>query len=132
MSTTRQRELLELYGSGRIGKFFGTTLSFDEQGHAHVDLPYNPSLDQPCGIHGGVVATLLDTAGWFAVAAQSRTIMVTTSELSTHFLNPALECDLHAEGWVVKTGKRISVAEMRVSKFNGDVVAIGTGTFVVI
>ncbi len=132
MSSTRQRELLELFGSGRIAGFLGMTLSFDEQGHAHVDLPYNLNLDQPHGIHGGVMATLLDTAGWFAVAAQSRTILLTTSELSTHFLNPALECDLHAEGWVVKTGKRMSVAEMRVSKSNGNVVAIGTGTFVVI
>jgi len=132
MSTTRQRELLELFSLGRIGKFFGTSLSFDEQGHAHVDLPYNANLDQPCGIHGGIAAMLLDTAGWFAAAAQSRSIMLTTSELSIHFLNPASECDLHAEGWVVKSGKRISIAEMRVSKSSGEVVAIGTGTFVVI
>ncbi len=132
MNTSRQLELLELFGLGRIARFFGTTLSFDEQGHAHVDLPYNPNLDQPCGIHGGVIAVLLDTAGWFAVAAQSKTILVTTSELSTHFLSPALECDLHAEGWVVKAGKRMLIAEMRVSRPDGEVVAIGTGTFVVL
>jgi len=132
MYTTRQKELLELFGLGRIAKLFGTTLSFDEQGHAHVDLPYNRNLDQPCGIHGGVIATLLDTAGWFTVAAQSKTILVTTSEFKIHFLNPALECSLHAEGWVVKAGKRIIIAEMRVSKSNGEIVAIGTGTFVVL
>jgi len=132
MSTKRQQELLELFNTGRIPKFFGFTLSFDEQGHAHVDLPYNPNLDQPCGIHGGIIATLLDTAGWFAVAAQSKTILVTTSELSIHFLNPAQECDLHAEGWVVKAGKRTLIGEMRVSKSDGEVAAIGTGTFVVI
>lgn len=132
MSTKRQQELLELFITGRIPKFFGFTLSFDEQGHAHVNLPYNPNLDQPCGIHGGIVATLLDTAGWFAVAAQSKTILVTTSELSIHFLNPTQECDLHAEGWVVKAGKRTLIGEMRVSKSDGEVVAIGTGTFVVL
>ena len=132
MSTKRQQELLELFNTGRIPKFFGFTLSFDEQGHAHVDLPYNPNLDQPCGIHGGIMATLLDTAGWFAVAAQSKTILVTTSELSIHFLNPAQECDLHAEGWVVKAGKRTLIGEMRVSKSDGEVAAIGTGTFVVL
>lgn len=132
MSTKRQQELLELFNTGRIPKFFGFTLSFDEQGHAHVDLLYNPNLDQPCGIHGGIMATLLDTAAWFAVAAQSKTILVTTSELSIHFLNPAQECDLHAEGWVVKAGKRTLIGEMRVSKSDGEVAAIGTGTFVVI
>jgi uncharacterized protein (TIGR00369 family) len=121
-----------MFSLGRIGKYFGTVLSFDENGHAHVDLPYNPNLDQPCGIHGGVVGTLLDTAGWFAAAAQSKSILLTTSELSVHFLSPALECDLHAEGWVVKAGKRIFISEMRASKRDGTVVAIGTGTFVVL
>jgi len=58
--------------------------------------------------------------------------LVTTSEFKIHFLNPALECSLHAEGWVVKAGKRIIIAEMRVSKSNGELVAIGTGTFVVL
>ena len=132
MYTARQKELLELFSLGPIAKLFGTSLSFDAQGHAHVDLPYNQDLDQPCGIHGGVIATILDTAGWFAVAAQSKTILLTTSEFKIHFLNPALECDLHAEGWAVKSGKRVSIAEMRVSKANGEIVAIGTGTFVVI
>lgn len=132
MSTKRQQELLELFNTARLPKFFGFTLSFDEQGHAHVDLPYNQNLDQPYGIHGGIMATLLDTAGWFAAAAQSKTILVTTSELSIHLLNPAQECDLHAEGWVVKAGKRTLIGEMRVSKSDGEVAAIGTGTFVVI
>ena len=132
MYTTRQKELLELFSLGRIATLFGTTLSFDEQGHAHVDLPYNPKLDQPCGIHGGVIATLLDTAGWFTVAAQSKTILVTTSEFNVHFLSPAIECHLHGEGWVVKAGRRIFIAEMQVSKFTGEVIAIGTGTFIVL
>jgi len=131
MDTDRKRELLELFSTSRIEKYFGTTLSFDNKGHVHIDLPYNPNLDQPRGIHGGVVATLLDTAGFFAAAAVSKSILLTTSELSIHYLNPALECDLHAEGWVLKAGKRISIAEMRVSEPNGGVIAIGTGTFVV-
>ena len=132
MNTDRKRELLELFSLGRIGKYFGITLAFDGKGHVHVDLPYNPNFDQPYGIHGGVVATLLDTAGFFAAAAVSKSVMLTTSELSIHFLNPALACDLHAEGWVIKAGKRISIAEMRVSEPNGGVIAIGTGTFVVL
>jgi uncharacterized protein (TIGR00369 family) len=132
MDTARQKELLEIFSHSRIQKLFGTTLSFDEDGHAHVDLPYNPNLDQPFSIHGGVIAALLDTAGWYSAAAQSETISVTTSELTIHFLNPAIECHLHGEGWVVKAGKRILIAEMRISKPNKEVVAIGTGTFVVL
>ena len=103
------------------------------QGHAHLNLPYNPNLDNILnGIQGGVIATLLDVAGWFAVAAQNEGVWTTTSELSIHFLHPAKECELHTEGWVVKSGKRISVAQMRVSGPNEELVAIGTGTYVVL
>jgi acyl-CoA thioesterase len=132
MNTVRQQELLAVFGLGPITRFFGMALSYDEQGHAHVNLPYNPNLDYPCGIHGGVIATLLDTAGWFAAAAQSETGWVATSEFKIHLLYPAQESDLHAEGWVVKSGKRISIAEMRVSASNGELVAMGTGTFVIL
>jgi uncharacterized protein (TIGR00369 family) len=132
MNTVRQQELLAAFGAAPITRFFGMALSYDEQGHAHVNLPYNPNLDYPGGIHGGVIATLLDTAGWFAAAAQSETAWFATSEFNIHLLYPAQECDLHAEGWVVKSGKRLSIAEMRVSASNEELVAIGTGTFVIL
>lgn len=107
------------------------TLSYDKQGHAHFKLPYNPNLDHAGkGIHGGAMATLLDNAGWFAVAAQKEGVLVVTSEFKVHLLYPVRESELHAEGWVVKSGKRISVAEMRVSASDGELVAIGTGTYV--
>ena len=52
--------------------------------------------------------------------------MVVTSEFKVHLLYPVKESELHAEGWVVKSGKRISVAEMRVSASDAKLVAIGT------
>ncbi|MBA7466520.1 hypothetical protein ES707_01705 [subsurface metagenome] len=58
--------------------------------------------------------------------------MVATSEFKIHLLYPVRERELHAEGWVVKSGKRISIAEMRVSASDGELVAIGMGTYVTI
>lgn len=131
MNTAWQQELIELFRGAPIARFFGMTLSYDEQGHAHFNLPYNPNLDHAMrGIHGGVIATLLDNAGWFAVAAQNEGVWVATSEFKIHLLYPVKESELHAEGWVLKSGKRVSVAEMRVSASNGKLVAIGTGTYV--
>ncbi len=109
------------------------TLSYDKQGHAYIHLPYNPNLDHTMGgIHGGAIATLLDNAGWFAAAAQIEGVWIATSEFKIHLLYPVRESELHAEGWVVKSGKRISIAEMRVSASDGELVAIGTGTYVTI
>ena len=131
MNTAWQRELIELFSRAPIARFFGMSLTYDEQGHAHIHLPYNPNLDHPAkGIHGGVIATMLDTAGWFAVAAHNEGIWIVTGEFKVHLLSPAKESELNAEGWVVKSGKRISVAEIRVSVANGELVAIGTGTYV--
>jgi len=129
MYTKKQKELVELFNTGRISKYFGTTLSYDEQGHAHLDLPYNPNVAQHSAVHVGIIATLLDAVGRFTIGAQSKASFVTTSQLNFHFLSPARECGLHAEGWVVKSGERICVAEMRVTKDDGEVVAVGTGTF---
>ena len=131
MNTAWQQYLIELSRGVPIAKYFGMTLSYDEQGHAHIDLPYNPNLDHAGkGIHGGVMATLLDYAGWCAVAAKKEGILVVTSEFTVHLLYPVKESELHAEGWVVKSGTRISVAEMRVSASDGELAAIGTGTYI--
>jgi len=105
------------------------TLWYDEQGHAHFSLPYNPNLDGTGVVHGGAIATLLDNAGFFAVAAQHEGNGITTSQLNIHLLNRAKQSELHAEGWVVKLGRRSSVAEMRVSTSDGKLVAVGTGTY---
>jgi acyl-CoA thioesterase len=108
-------------------------LSYDEEGHAHVRLPYNPNLDHALGgVHGGALATLLDTAGWFAAAALHDGVWIATTNLNIHLLEPAAQIDLEAEGWVVRRGKRVDVAEMRVTGSDGKLYAIATGTFIVI
>lgn len=131
MNIVWQQELIELFRGVPIARFFGMSLSYGEQGNALIHLPYNPNLDHALkGIHGGAIATMLDNAGWFAVAAQNEGVWIATSEFKVHLLNPVKESKLHAEGWVVKSGRRISVAEMRVSSSSGELIAIGTGTYI--
>jgi uncharacterized protein (TIGR00369 family) len=117
-----------------IARTFGMVLSFDEQGRATVTLPYNPSLDHGLGgIHGGVYATLLDTAGWFtAAAAHDCRCWLATAELSIHFLKPASQVELRATGRLIQVGKRQDVAEMFVHDGQGRLVAHATGTFMVL
>jgi len=131
--TARQRELIWKFSASPIARSFGMSLSYDEEGHAHVHLPYNPDLDHALGgVHGGVIATLLDTAGWFAAAALHDGVWIATTNLNIHLLEPAAEVDLEAEGRVVRRGRRIDVAEMRVTDSDGRLYAIATGTFIVV
>jgi uncharacterized protein (TIGR00369 family) len=117
-----------------IARTFGMKLSYDDEAQAIVDLPYNPGLDHALdGIHGGVYATLLDTAGWFtAAAAHDESCWLATSEMSIHFLAQAQHTRLRAVGRLIKQGKRQTVAEMHLYDAEGQLVGHATGTFIVL
>jgi uncharacterized protein (TIGR00369 family) len=133
--TTRTDELVQLFNEVvPIARFFGMRLSYTEEGNAVIDLPYNPNLDHALGgIHGGVYATMLDTAGWFtAAAAHDVSCWLATAELSVHFLAPAKTTSLRATGRLLKHGKRQNVAEMHLYDGKDHLVGHATGTFVVL
>ena len=114
-----------------IVKTFGMELSFDKDDHAIVTLPYNPNLDHGEGaIHGGAIATLLDNAGFFTSALAIKGIVI-TSEMSFHLLRPAKKVKLIATGNVLKVGKNQVVAEMNCKDEHGNLIAHGTGTFLI-
>ncbi|HKZ51822.1 MAG TPA: PaaI family thioesterase [Candidatus Acidoferrales bacterium] len=71
MTQRRRDELLHLFNhTAPIARTFGMKLSYTDEGNAVIELPYNPALDHALGgIHGGIYATLLDSAGWFTAAA---------------------------------------------------------------
>ncbi len=135
MNPERIDELLRMFNEvAPIACTFGMRLSFDDEGQAIVDLPYNPGLDHALGgIHGGVYATLLDSAGWFtSAAAHDVDCWIATSEMSMHLLLPAAGTALRAVGRLIKTGKRQDVAEMRLYDGEGRLIAHATGTFVIL
>jgi uncharacterized protein (TIGR00369 family) len=134
-SAKRTTELLRLFKErAPIARFFGMQLSYNEEGGAVVELPYNPNLDHALGgVHGGVYATMLDTAGWFTVAATTpRSCWVATSEFTVHLLQPVQRTSLRSVGRLVKIGKRQVVAEMRLEDGEGRLVGHGVGTFIVL
>jgi uncharacterized protein (TIGR00369 family) len=135
MNPERMAELLHLFNEvAPIARTFGMVLSYDDEGRATIDLPYNPDLDHALGgIHGGVYATLLDTAGWFtAAAAHDLSCWVATTEMSVHFLAPVQRSPLRAVGQLIRRGGRQDVAEMRLYDGNDRLVGHATGTFVLL
>ncbi len=115
-----------------IARTFGMQLTYDEDGCAVIELPYNASLDHALGgVHGGVYMTMLDSAGWFTVAALHEQLSwLATSEISVHFLEPVSCKSLRAVGRIIKNGRRQDVAEMRLYNEEGILVAHATGTFI--
>ena len=130
MSTNFKQIFLKLFNEkARIAQNFGMKLTYDENNQAIITLPYNASLDHAGdGIHGGVIATLLDNAGWFTVAL-ARNGFVVTSEMSLHLLRPAVKTEIWARGEIIKIGKRQAVAEMQCWDKEENVIAHGIGTY---
>ena len=116
--------------------WLNTSVDVIERGRIVLSIPFDDKLTNADGgtIHGGVAATLIDTAGGVA----QRTVFenpyaggVATVNLNANYLRPATG-DLRAEAEVVRSGGSIGVSDMRVtSSTNGDTaeVVVGQGSF---
>ncbi len=75
------------------------------------------------GIHGGVIAALADTCGTAAsLAAIGGTGFIATVSMQINYLATATT-DLRATAVCIKPGRRIQVAEVRVTDVHGKLVA---------
>jgi uncharacterized protein (TIGR00369 family) len=99
-------------------------------GHAELRLPWAPRLATMGDVvHGGAVATLLDTAGmaaaWSDDAIPDKPAGSTVS-MSVSFTAPAVATDLTARAAVVRRGRSLCFCEVTVTDAAGEVVAHGS------
>src|SRR5207244_11077585 len=82
---------------------------------AVLKLPYREEITNGSGtVHGGVLATLADTAMAFALSTNFDGKMgFATSDLTIHFLRRA-RGDVWARARLVKKGKRVNVGEVEI------------------
>ncbi|MBX7149062.1 PaaI family thioesterase [bacterium] len=122
-------QLIKLFATAPIKKTTGMTLSYNDKGQGIFDFKRNPNFDHALNdVHDGLIATLLDNAGWFTVAAHYGCWVVTV-EFSVKLLEEARQENLQSIGTLIRAGKRLATAEMKVVSESGRLVAIGSGTF---
>ncbi len=111
----------------------GYELTAWEHDFARVELPLAPHLMNRQGLpHGGIHATLLDTAMGFAgcyTGDPDRRQMALTLSLTVNFLGQAQGARLIAEARRTGGGKSTFFAEATVRDETGAAVATGTGVF---
>lgn len=78
--------------------------------------------------HGGVIASLIDIAGDFALIWQLG-YGVPTINFRTDYLRPAINTDLLAHARVRRIGRTVSVCDIDVYSEKGKLLAIGRGTY---
>jgi uncharacterized protein (TIGR00369 family) len=103
--------------------------------YARMRLPYRPELRQPAGVvHGGAIATLIDTVVVPAVGtAYDQVPVMLTIDMQVRYLGAARQADLVAEGWVVRRGRTVVFCQAEVvTQPGGQVVAEGWLTYRVV
>jgi uncharacterized protein (TIGR00369 family) len=113
--------------------FFGMRVERVAMGEVDVALDLEPHHLNLLGMaHGGVIATLADTATGLAyrTVLEPGTQHVTT-QLNVTYLAPAREGTLIARGCVVKRGRRTGYAEADVVDGRGSLLARASALFAV-
>ncbi|HKF43007.1 MAG TPA: PaaI family thioesterase [Thermoanaerobaculia bacterium] len=114
---------------GRLAKspalgWLGASLEEIGLDRAVLKLPYREEITNGSGtVHGGVLATLADTAIAFALSTNFDGKMgFATSDLTIHFLRRA-RGDVFAKARIVKKGQRVNVGEVELVDGEGVEVA---------
>ena len=114
-----------------FARMIGMRLVDLSRGEAVIAIDMRDELRQPAGVlHGGVTATLIDTAMAFAVipslAEGERT---TTVDLTVHYLRPHIEGTFTCTARVVRAGKRIITLSADVVNKEDKLIATAVSTY---
>ncbi len=111
-----ERRLREAFEEIPYARLLGMELGELRRGAATLHLEARDELKRNRGIlHGGVVASLADTAAAFAILTLSEPGQAsTTIDLTVHYLRPLSEGRATARARVVRAGRRIMVISVDV------------------
>jgi uncharacterized protein (TIGR00369 family) len=118
-----------------FNRFLGIRVARMESGLVLLELPFRPEFIGDVlrpALHGGVISTLADTAGGFAVWTRiALSDRVSTIDLRVDYLAPAAAETLFAEATVVRVGNRVGVVDIRCFQPSAPerVVATGKGVY---
>ena len=111
-------------------KLIGMTIAALDFDSGRIELTLREDHLQPFGIvHGGVLATLIDTATfWAAFLRLPDDAGLVNVDLKLNYLKAVVRGHLRAEGECLRAGRQISYTVASVYNDDGELVAHGTST----
>src|SRR4051812_21741719 len=127
---TRQEVIEQFIPASPLVKHLGIRLQALESDHAELVLPFAPSIATMGDVvHGGAIASLIDTAGMAATWAddvEPESVAGATVSLNVDYVAAARGQDLVATASVVRRGRSLCFTEVTVTEPDGKVVAKGS------
>jgi uncharacterized protein (TIGR00369 family) len=117
LDADRRERIRDAFARVPYAHLIGLTIGEMTEGVATVHLNVRDELKQNQGVvHGGAIASLIDTASAFAVITQLEpNEQVTTTDLTIHYLRPIMEGSMTAKARVIRRGRRLFVIQVDVS-----------------
>lgn len=112
----RMARIREAFTRVPYAHFIGLELGEIKDGEATIHLKVRDELKQNRGVvHGGAIASLIDTASAFAIVTQLEPgERVTTTDLTIHYLRPITEGEMTASARIIRGGRRLFVISVEV------------------
>ncbi|HXL82453.1 MAG TPA: PaaI family thioesterase [Pyrinomonadaceae bacterium] len=113
-------------------RLLGIQLEKAAPGEATLTLAIRPELTQNHGVvHGGAIASLLDTATAFAILTLLEPDeRVTTVDLTISYLRPAVEGKLLATARVLRQGRRLFTVSAELVDSGGTLLTTALSTYI--
>ncbi|HZG73692.1 MAG TPA: PaaI family thioesterase [Chondromyces sp.] len=123
-----------LHSGSYVGRILHMEKKILNETECEVTIPVNGLVHNQLEIvHGGVTATLLDSAmGSLAMQCAPPDHGVVTSNLNIHYVAPGIGNSLTAKASLIHKGSKTMVVEGTVYREDGKKVAHATGTFFIV
>jgi uncharacterized protein (TIGR00369 family) len=126
-----RRELIQQFiPSSPLVQLLGMELVAIEDGRAELRMPFRPELaTMGDTVHGGAIASLIDTAGMAAAWAddvEPEALAGGTVSLNVDYVAAARGRDLLATATVARRGRSLAFTDVRVTEPDGRLVAKGS------
>jgi len=115
-----------------FARFLGIELDEIDAGVATLSFEIKPELKQNHGVvHGGAIASLIDSATAFAIISLLPTDEhATTVDLTISYLRPLTEGRARAVARVIRSGKRLIVVSAELFDDRGTLAATALSTYI--
>jgi uncharacterized protein (TIGR00369 family) len=131
LSEEQRERIAQALDAVPFAKFLGIRLDSVEPGSAVLSMEIREQLKRNHGIvHGGAIASLIDSATAFAIIPLlAENELTTTVDLTIHYLRPLTEGVAKASARVVRAGRRVVVVSAEVFDHNGELAATAISTY---